>query len=551
MRRQFALIVFIVLWILPTVVAAEFTRHEGSLRTGETRELWDSLPEKFGVSDFDRLKGAPILILELSDRHWYGSLTATDSISAGELISSLETGSRETSLSPSYANEDDGSTTVQISQRKASSKFFSWDLPEIPLSTFRRLPANPRVFVIAPRWVQPVPAIGTSVPIGTGHQAWRLDLSAFPGDPLKFRVDASPRGYIIGLLAFFVGPLGFAYLLASMRRIQRHADAPDVDQVRTYQRTFLGITFATLGGSLALSYWLWQNPNDLFGWNAIAGSLGVGQFIALTSGVFGALLLILLPQSRFPLRLVFGSENTKTTLSDSLAQVWVTAWVLVLFLAVAGVFLELRGWKVFVPLGLVGVLYGGDTLIRRLAARRKAKQTQMEREQAARQTESSHRIRSRFGIPISWRGSGDPGFAGPDFLTRMTQSSSFPLDAESWSQYADEEADWLNMTHYGRNHGLYLGPGLSPEVLLMVSVLLLVFFEVEGPWDMLLALGIIQISRWLCRRPQAILWLAERYGETESVRDLYTRLDADHDSERHRAEVFRVLDSVEVGGRSG
>lgn len=133
----------------------------------------------------------------------------------------------------------------------------------------------------------------------------------------------------------------------------------------------------------------------------------------------------------------------------------------------------------------------------------------------------------------------------------MTQSSSFPLDAESWSQYTDEEADWLNMTHYGRNHGLYLGPSLSPEVLVTVSGLLLVILPVDATWDMLLAFGIIQISGWLCRRPQAILWLAERYGETESVRDLYTRLDADHDSERHRAEVFRVLESVEVGGRSG
>jgi len=132
----------------------------------------------------------------------------------------------------------------------------------------------------------------------------------------------------------------------------------------------------------------------------------------------------------------------------------------------------------------------------------------------------------------------------------MTQSFSFPLGAESWSRYTDEEADWLNMTYYVRNHGLYLGPSLSPEVLVTVSGLLIVILPVDGTWDMFLAFGIIQISRWLCQRPHSISWIAEKYGETESVRDLYTRLDADHDSESHRAEVFRVLGAVEVGGRS-
>jgi hypothetical protein len=132
----------------------------------------------------------------------------------------------------------------------------------------------------------------------------------------------------------------------------------------------------------------------------------------------------------------------------------------------------------------------------------------------------------------------------------MTQSLSFPLDAESWGQYTDEEADWLNMTHYVRNHGLCLGPGLSPEVLVTVSGLLVFILPVDGTWDMFLAFGIIQLSSWLRRRPQSILWIAEKFGETESVRGHYTRLDADHDSESHRAEVFRLLDSVEVGGHS-
>lgn len=550
MRRQLALIFLIVSWVLPSVGAAEVTKHEGSLRTGQTRELWDSLPEKFGIEEPDRLKGAPILILELSDRYWYGTLTATDRISSSDLVSDLETGSLETTLSPSYADEDDGSTTVQISQKKASSKFFTWDLPEIPLSTFRRLPESPRVFVIAPRWVQPDPAIGTSVQLGTTYQVWKLDLGAFPHDTLRFRVDATPRGYIMGLLAFLVGPLGFAYLLASIRRVQRDEGARDVDQVRTYQRTFLGITFATLGVSLALSFWLWRNPSDLFGWNAIAFSSDVGRFIALTSGVFGSLLFILLPQSRFQLRLVFGRENTKSTLSDSLAQVWVIAWVLVLCLAVAGGVLELSGWKAFVPLGLAGVLFGGDALLRRIAARRKAKQTPLEREQATRQADSCHRLRDRFGIPISRRGSCDPGFAGPGFLTRMTQSPSLLLYAESWSQFTDEEADWLNIRQYVTGHGLHLGPSLSPEVLMLLAVLLIVVFPFEGPWDLLLAFGLMKLSDWLKERPGSIEWIAEKYGETESVRDLYTRLDADQDSESHRAEVFRLLDSVGGGGRS-